>query len=187
MIQNGSNYDIFILSYTSLGKNWLYSLGHPYFPMFYQMSSNSFKLDLVNLTPNNIGQVKLLHSKCFPIQYNDHFYAQLLGNADLARLGYVADCLVAAIGCKTESKRMYIMTLGVLEKYRRCGLASQLLDWAIEKARSENLSEVVLHVQTNNSAALEFYKNHHFVVDKTENDYYPQLTPTSAYYLVRRL
>ena len=147
----------------------------------------SYKLDLVNITPKNLGQVKLLHSKCFPIDYKDSFYEQLLANSDHVRLGYVADCLVGTIGCKIESKRMYIMTLGVLDAYRRFGIGSQLLDWVVEKARSEKISDLVLHVQTSNNAALEFYKNHGFVIDRTENDYYPQLSPSSAYYLVRRL
>ena len=149
--------------------------------------STSYKLDLVNLTTKNLGQVKLLHSKCFPIDYKDSFYEQLLANSEFVRLGYVADSLVGTVGCKIESKRMYIMTLGVLEAYRRFGIGSQLLDWVVEKARLEKLSDVVLHVQTSNTAAIDFYKNHGFVVERTENDYYPQLSPPSAYYLVKRL
>ena len=147
----------------------------------------SFKLDFVRITPKNLGQVKLLHSKCFPIEYKDSFYDQLLANASNVTLGYVADCLVGTIGCKVESKRMYIMTLGVLERYRGFGIGTQLLDWVISKARSDNMSEVVLHVQTNNKRAIDFYKRHGFLVDKTEGDYYPQLSPSSAYYLVKRL
>ena len=150
-------------------------------------TKKSVKLDLVTITPKNMGQVKLLHSKCFPIEYKDSFYEQLLANSDFVRLGYVADCLVGTIGCKIESKRMYIMTLGVLNAYRRLGIGSQLLDWVVEKARSEDLSELVLHVQTNNTAGSDFYKQHGFILEKTEPDYYPQLSPSSAHYLVRRL
>ena len=152
-----------------------------------KQEKTALKLDLVQITPKNLGQVKLLHKKCFPIEYKDSFYEQLLANSDFVRLGYVADCLVATIGCKIESKRMYIMTLGVLESHRRFGLGTQLLDWAVEKARSEHLTELVLHVQTNNTWAIDFYKIHGFAIDKTEPDYYPQLSPSSAYHLVRRL
>ncbi len=145
------------------------------------------RVDLVKLTPKNIGQVKLLNQHCFPIKYRDAFYEQLLANEDLAVLGYFADCLVCAIGCKVESKRMYIMTLGVLSEYRRLGFGSQLLDWVKEKAVSENLTEICLHVQTNNGIALEFYRQNGFIVEGEEADYYPQLSPSSAYYLVRRI
>ena len=147
----------------------------------------SLKVDFVNITSKNLGQVKLLHSKCFPIEYKDSFYEQLLENARNVSLCYVSDCLVGTIGCKIESKRMYIMTLGVLERYRSFRIGTQLLDWVISKARSDNMSEIVLHVQTNNKRAIDFYKRRGFVIEKTEDDYYPQLSPSSAYYLVKRL
>jgi ribosomal protein S18 acetylase RimI-like enzyme len=79
------------------------------------------------------------------------------------------------------------MTLGVLEAYRRNGFATQLLDWAVKTARTENLAEVALHVQTNNDAAVTFYKKNGFVIDSKDVDYYPQLDPSSAYCLVRKL
>ena len=148
---------------------------------------NDYSLDLVKLTPKNIGQVRLLNKHCFPVVYRDSFYEQLLANTELTRLGYYADCLVAAVGCKVESKRMYIMTLGVLTEYRRFGFGSQLLSWATEKAISEKLSEISLHVQTNNVIALDFYKKHGFIVEREEPDYYPPLNPSSAFYLVKRL
>lgn len=148
---------------------------------------SGYKLDLVSLTTKNVGQLRVLNTHCFPVKYQDSFYEQLHANTDLVRMGFFADCLVAAIGCKVESKRLYIMTLGVLEKYRRFGFGSQLLDWAIGQAKQRELAEVALHVQTNNGDAIEFYKRHGFVVDHTDNDYYPQLVTSSAHYLVRKL
>ena len=144
-------------------------------------------LQLGLLTDKNIGQLRVLNSHCFPVRYQDSFYEQLLANSDLTRLGYCSDCLVAAIGCKRESKRLYIMTLGVLENYRRHKFGSQLLDWVASKAREESLSEIALHVQTSNLGAIEFYKRHGFMIIHTDENYYPQLTPSSAHYLVRKL
>jgi ribosomal protein S18 acetylase RimI-like enzyme len=149
--------------------------------------TNNFQVDLVKLTPQNLGQLRLLNQHCFPIAYRESFYQQLLAATELARLAYFADCLVGAIGCKVESKRMYVMTLGVLEKYRRFGFATQLLDWVIGQAVADNMSEISLHVQTNNEGALSFYKNRGFVIQHKDDDYYPQLDPSSAYYLVRKL
>jgi ribosomal protein S18 acetylase RimI-like enzyme len=147
----------------------------------------SHKLDFVQITSKNVGQVRLLNSKCFPIQYKEAFYEQLIANSEFVKLGYYADCLVGTVGCKIESKRLYIMTLGVLQNYRRYGFGSQLLDWVIETARREELAEIVLHVQTSNEAAICFYKNLGFHIERTEDDYYPQLVPSSALYLVKRL
>ena len=158
-----------------------------HFSPFQVEMTKDYSLDLVRLTPKNIGQVRVLNQHCFPVVYRDSFYEQLLPNTEYTRLGYFADCLVATIGCKIESKRMYIMTLGVLSEYRRFGFGSQLLSWATENAISEKLSEIALHVQTNNLVALDFYKKHSFVVKSEERDYYPQLSPSSAFYLVKRL
>ena len=148
---------------------------------------SSYKLDLVVLTPRSIGQVRVLNTHLFPVRYKDSFYEQLLANADLGRLGYFADCLVATIGCKIQSKRLYIMTLGVLENYRRFGFGSQLLGWAIEQGNKHCLSEIALHVHVDNIAAIEFYSKNGFVVHHTDNDYYPQLVPCSAHFLVKKL
>lgn len=151
------------------------------------MSKPEYTLDLLQLTPKNLGQLKVLNAHCFPVNYGLPFYQQMLDSPDLSRLGYSADCLVAAIGCKLEGKRLYIMTLGVLEHYRRRGFAHQLLEWAISHAKNAKLSEIALHVQTNNSGALEFYSKSGFVIQRTDPNYYPQLDPQSAHYLVRSL
>jgi ribosomal protein S18 acetylase RimI-like enzyme len=150
---------------------------------------HSFMVSLVlgPLTEKNIGQLRVLNTQCFPVRYQDSFYEQLKANADLVRLGHCADCLVAAIGCKIQSSRLYIMTLGVLENYRRCNFGSQLVEWAVETARKKSLGEIALHVQTNNIGAIEFYKKHGFTIIHTDPNYYPQLDPSGAHYLVRKL
>ena len=50
-----------------------------------------------------------------------------------SKFAYVKDVLVGAISCKEDiledgSRQCYIMTITVLEPYRRYGIASQLLE-----------------------------------------------------------
>lgn len=77
-----------------------------------------------------------------------------------------------------------MMTLGVLEPYRRLGLGSQLLQHIIEQAKlAKDISQVYLHVQTNNQQAVDFYKKHDFQIVSTQKDYYKHIEPRDAYLL----
>lgn len=43
--------------------------------------------DLGDVTPNNLGQVRVLHKVLFPVSYGDNFYNELLGADEFAKLG----------------------------------------------------------------------------------------------------
>ena len=92
---------------------------------------------------------------------------------------------------KSNSKRLYILTLGCLPTRRKHGVGTKLINHIIEKItewdQSNQISSVFLHVQTNNEEAIKFYEKFGFnVVTEVEN-YYPRLTPSSAYILEKQL
>jgi hypothetical protein len=43
--------------------------------------------DLGDVTPNNLGQVRVLHKVLFPVNYGDNFYNELLEADEFAKLG----------------------------------------------------------------------------------------------------
>lgn len=51
----------------------------------------SSRISLGDLTPNNIGQLRVLNSTLFPVNYSDKFYKEVLEVGELAKLG--KDCL----------------------------------------------------------------------------------------------
>jgi hypothetical protein len=77
------------------------------------------------LTEKNVGQLRLLNTVVFPVNYNDTFYRDLLNDPTLTRLALFNDVLVGGVCCRVENKqsgsgkRLYIMTLGVLAPYRQ--------------------------------------------------------------------
>ena len=78
------------------------------------------------------------------------------------------------------------MTITVLKPYRRYGIATKLLEKAIEECMTaRDVSRMVLHVQSNNEQALEFYKKNGFIVESHLEDFYTDLEPSDCYYLVK--
>jgi ribosomal protein S18 acetylase RimI-like enzyme len=97
--------------------------------------------------------------------------------------GLYNDTPVGAVGARVEKNeetgeltQLYIMTLGVLEPYRRCGVATQMLEYILDlmkdDAEFKDLLTVVIHVQTNNEAALAMYKQHGFEITGHKENYY---------------
>ncbi|EER10662.1 conserved hypothetical protein [Perkinsus marinus ATCC 50983] len=188
-----------------------------------------FRLILVDLTDKNIAQVKLLNELTFPVRYGEHFYEGLLkfkDNGGFVKLAYMCDVLVGAIGCRvmlvdpkdpSQGMKMYIMTLSVLPMFRRCRVATTLLNALqdeLEKRRATALAEakaasashhhhhghnneeglaagqvvkICLDVQVNNASAICFYEKHGFAKVAEVPGYYPDLDPKDAYTMEKRL
>ena len=146
-----------------------------------------------DLTPKNFEQLRILNYMTLPVIYSENFYDMLKSMQRYSKFAYVKDVLVGAISCKEDiledgSKQCYIMTITVLKPYRRYGIASKLLQKAIEDCMiAREVNRMVLHVQSNNEQALAFYKKNDFVVESHLENYYTDLEPSDCYFLVKDL
>jgi ribosomal protein S18 acetylase RimI-like enzyme len=61
-------------------------------------------------------------------------------------------------------------------------MLQMVIDWATSRG---GLSEIALHVQTNNEDALRFYRRFGFEITTTIDKYYQRIEPTSAHLLSR--
>lgn len=66
----------------------------------------------------------------------------------------------------------HIITIDVIAEARRIGVGSALLDAAEEKLREEGAVMVELETAVNNEAAIRFYKQKGYFVEKTVRGYY---------------
>nr|CAI5843912.1 unnamed protein product [Callosobruchus analis] len=93
-------------------------------------------IELGNVTPHNIKQLKRLNSVVFPVSYNDKFYKDVLEAGELAKLAYYNDIVVGAVCCRIDvsekSRRLYIMTLGCLYPYRKLGIGTMMVQHIVE-------------------------------------------------------
>merc|ERR1712232_671939 len=135
----------------------------------------------------------------FPVRYNEQFYEDLMSHLDYCCLGYFSDVLVGSICCRLEERKsgeggaaLYIMTLSVLDAYRRRSLASQLVQWALDKAASQagkddDIREIYLHVQSSNNEALCFYGGFGFDVTAEIKNYYSKIENPDCYVLTKKV
>ena len=125
-----------------------------------------------------------------PVRYMDGFYFRIMHGLRYGRFAYYNDLIVGAISwkydnCKGE-KNIYLMTISVLDEYRRYGIGSKLLEEMIKiHEKTKELTYITLHVQTSNEVALRFYEKHKLERVKLLENYYTgnEINPKYSYYL----
>lgn len=169
------------------------------------MCRDTSRTELGDVTQHNIKQLKRLNQVVFPVSYNDKFYKDVLEVGDLAKLAFYNDIVVGAVCCRVQDgkdggvpdkgakgagagKKLYIMTLGCLAHYRRLGIGTKLLEHVLSICeRDGEFESVFLHVQVNNSSAIEFYKKNGFEIIETKSQYYKRIEPADAHVLQKTL
>jgi [ribosomal protein S18]-alanine N-acetyltransferase len=84
--------------------------------------------------------------------------------------GPIAGFIVA---WKVRGKVGHIITLDILERYRRLHIGSNLMKKVEEEFRQAQIRVAQLEVSVNNTAAQEFYKSFGYKVNKRLKKYYP--------------
>jgi len=109
--------------------------------MFLPFPACRSSIELGDVTPHNIKQLKKLNTVVFPVSYNDKFYVDVLEAGELAKLAYYNDIVVGAVCCRIDNtenqRRLYIMTLGCLSPYRRLGIGTVMFEHIMNFAEKD--------------------------------------------------
>lgn len=89
-----------------------------------------------------------------------------------ASAGKILGFIVAEARGRAKTKTGHIITLDVVPETRRSGVGSALLDAAEEQLSRAGAGKVGLEAAVNNMAAIRFYKQKGYFVEKTVPGYY---------------
>ena len=155
-------------------------------------SPKEIKVVFGEITKNNYHQLMQLNNLSLPVRYKDGFYLMITSKIRYGRFAYYNDIIVGAITWKYDhyenQRNVYIMTINVLEAYKRNKIGTQLLQELIRLHKNmKEISYINLHVQVCNEIALNFYLRNGFENVKKVEGYYTDIEPKEAYYLRLKL
>jgi len=79
----------------------------------------------------------------------------------------------------------HLVSIAVLEEYRRKGIASKLLKKSMPKIKQKNIIEYVLEVRVSNYGAIDLYKGLGYKIDSIKKKYYRD--GENAYYMIKKI
>ncbi|XP_076305559.1 N-alpha-acetyltransferase 60 [Tachypleus tridentatus] len=150
---------------------------------------NDSNVQLRFLVPEDLPEIKKLCREWFPIEYPHSWYEDISCNRKFFSLAAVYKFQIIGLivveiksqsKCNKEDQGLlsphfpktslvaYILTLGVVQEFRRNGIATLLLDSVIShltnSSETSDCKAIYLHVLTTNTTAIQFYEQRKFKV-----------------------
>ena len=134
--------------------------------------------------PGDLIPVMEINMKTLPEHYSDYFYESLLSEIPEAFLvGEIGGKYVGYIMCKTEFgfsnfkklgfvKKGHIVSVAVLNEFRRKGLGKGLVEEAILGVQAKKCDELYLEVRCSNNEAVIMYEKLGFIIKQRLRSYY---------------
>ena len=151
------------------------------------MSDDSDNVLLQPLGPLDLAVAAAVHTGCFESAWNEAAMAEILAMPGsfgaLALVGNQPVGLVIVLAVATEAE---ILTLAVLPKFRRRGMASRLLAWVVDRLSGSGSQRLLLEVAEDNVAARALYGKLGFAQVGHRPSYYRRLAGTAAAIVLAR-
>lgn len=150
--------------------------------------------------PSDLETLEQIHAALFPVRYEREFFLNVVNGLGIVSWAAVAvnqpdgqsDELIGFVTTRTVATKdseiedligydvsrkdptlVYILTLGVVERYRNLGIATSLVQEVIKYASSiPNCRAVYLHVIAYNHPAMHFYKKMFFKIARRLPKFY---------------
>ncbi len=140
---------------------------------------------LRRFTPSDLDRVMAINAACLPENYSQYFYTDLytrfpetfiVAEVDGQIQGYIM-CRIergwSKLGRLTPAKHCHIVSIAVMEPYRRRGIGRALIRQALENGRKAyQCTEAYLEVRVSNEPAIRLYNGLGFKKVKRNYGYY---------------
>ena len=147
--------------------------------------------------PKDLDDVVRINWTCLPENYDNAFFLSIFYHFPKTFIvSKVSWKVVGYIMCRVETgfsdlrrfsmiRKGHVVSIAVLPEQRNRGIASALLEKALEGLRQYQATECFLEVRESNMIAIDLYKRYGFSVTRTMRGYYRD--GESAYVMVKSL
>jgi len=148
---------------------------------------DSDSLALQPLGPLDLAVAAAVHAGCFDAAWNQAAMGQILAMPGsfgaLALVGDQPAGLVLSLAVAPDAE---ILTLGVLPRFRRRGIAGRLLAWVTDRSIGAGCQRLLLEVAEDNTSARAFYRRLDFAEIGRRPAYYQQSASAAAAIVLAR-
>ncbi len=142
----------------------------------------TFKLR--KFTPNDLQSVMQINRETLPENYSDYFFMDLferfpetfvVAEEEGKIAGYIMcriEVGLSNFGLGGLIRKGHVVSIAVLPRYRRRGIAQALLNMAMEGMRFYKGKQCYLEVRVTNDAGVALYKKLGFEISRTVHGYY---------------
>lgn len=129
---------------------------------------------LVPMSPDNVDQIAEIERECFSTPWNRNMLLDELENLNSSFIAAKAENgeIIGYAGLTVVLDEGYINNVAVREKYRKCGVASELLKVFLRFAQAHDLAFLTLEVRASNAPAIGLYTKFGFEQAGRRKNYY---------------
>ena len=130
-------------------------------------------IEIKKMTSAHIGEIAELENECFSSPWSeDGLKSELDNNFARFYVAFSGGKLAGYIGSHNVLGEVYITNVAVFPEFRRNGVGKALVEFLVDRMKSENAEFVTLEVRKSNLNAITLYEKCGFIKVGERKDFY---------------
>lgn len=141
------------------------------------MDEQGQSITVVPMQPKHIEDLERLEKECFSTPWSfDALVSELSNPLAVFRVAEIDGQVAGYVGMQHIVDEGYICNIAVFERYRRQGVATELMETLERYAKENDMASISLEVRESNVNAQKFYDKFHFEVVGRRKKFYANPT-----------